>query len=101
KKATGYFEPTPRGIQMDENGNIYVLELNSRTVVVFNRSGQFQRVFPREDDMNDPRGLDIDTNHHLIYAVGALKQRVFEFRYDGTLVRRWDSPTGSFGVKSD
>jgi tripartite motif-containing protein 71 len=101
KKATGYFEPTPRGIQMDENGNIYVLELNSRTVVVFNRSGQFLRVFPRQDDMNDPRGLDIDTNHHLIYAVGALKQRVFEFRYDGTLVRRWDSPTGSFGVRTD
>ena len=46
KTATGYFQPTPRGIGMDENGNIYVLELNSRTVAVFNRSGQFLRVFP-------------------------------------------------------
>ena len=101
KHATGLFTPTPRGIGMDENGNIYVLELESRTVVVFNKSGVWQRNFPRQDDMNDPRGLDIDTNHHLIYAVGALKQRVFAFNYSGALVHRWDSPKGTFGVKTD
>jgi tripartite motif-containing protein 71 len=101
KNDTGYFTPTPRGIQMDENGNIYVLELNSRTVVVFDRLGQYQRVFPRQADMNDPRGLDIDTNHDHLYAVGALKQRIFEFSYGGTLLKEWDSPTGSFNVKTD
>ena len=93
KTATGYFQPTPRGIGMDENGNIYVLELNSRTIVVFNKQGQFLRVFPKITDMNDPRGLDIDTVHDRIYAVGALHGRVYEFDYQGTSsrsgTRRW------------
>jgi tripartite motif-containing protein 71 len=95
KTATGYFQPTPRGIQMDENGNIYVLELNSRTIVVFNRSGQFLRVFPRVDDMNDPRGLDIDTVHDRLYAVGSLHERLFQFDYQGNVLRRWDSTDGT------
>ena len=95
KTATGYFQPTPRGIQMDENGNIYVLELNSRTVVVFNRLGQFLRVFPRIEDMNDPRGLDIDTVHNRLYAVGSLHERLFQFDYQGNVLRRWDSTDGT------
>jgi sugar lactone lactonase YvrE len=95
KTATGFFQPTPRGIQMDENGNIYVLELNSRTIVVFNQQGQFQRVFPQVSDMNDPRGLDIDTVHHLIYAVGSLHERLFQFDYQGHVLRRWDSTDGT------
>jgi tripartite motif-containing protein 71 len=101
KTATGYFQPTPRGIGIDENGNIYVLELNSRTIVVFNRSGQFLRVFPRITDMNDPRGLDIDTCHDRIYAVGALHGRVYEFDYQGNILKKWDSPLGTNGVHSN
>ena len=46
KTATGIATPTPRGIVMDENGNVYVLEFSSRRIVVFNRQGQYQRVFP-------------------------------------------------------
>jgi tripartite motif-containing protein 71 len=95
KTATGYFQPTPRGIQMDENGNIYVLELNSRTIVVFNRLGQYLRVFPRISDMNDPRGLDIDTTRDRLYAVGSLHERLFQFNYQGDVLRRWDSTDGT------
>ena len=47
KTDTGYFQPTPRGIQIDENRNIYVLELNSRTIVEFNSPGQYQRARSR------------------------------------------------------
>jgi tripartite motif-containing protein 71 len=101
KTATGYFQPTPRGIGMDENGNIYVLELNSRTVAVFDKQGQFLRVFPRITDMNDPRGLDIDTTHDRIYAVGALHGRVYEFDYQGNILKKWDSPLGTNGVHSN
>ncbi len=101
KTATGYNEPTPRGIGIDENGNIYVLELNSRTVVVFNRQGQFQRVFPRVPDMNDPRGLDIDTAHDRIYAVGSLHERLFQFDYQGHVLRKWDSTDGTNSPHGD
>ncbi|MDX6521694.1 MAG: tripartite motif-containing protein 71 [Gaiellales bacterium] len=101
KTATGFFTPTPRGIGMDENGNIYVLELNSRTIAVFNQQGQFLRVFPQITDMNDPRGLDIDTNHHRIYAVGALHGRVYEFDYQGNILKKWDSPLGTNAVHSN
>jgi hypothetical protein len=98
---TGYFQPTPRGIQMDENGNIYVLELNSRTIVVFNHSAQYVRSFPRQADMNDPRGLSIDTTRDIIYAVGALKQRLFKFNYAGTMLKEIDASDGTFNIHSD
>jgi sugar lactone lactonase YvrE len=101
KTATGVGTPTPRGIVMDENGNVYVLEFSSRRIVVFNRQGQYQRVFPQQIDMNDGRGLAIDTTHDLLYAIGALKQRLFKFNYAGTMLKEIDSPTGSFGVKTD
>jgi sugar lactone lactonase YvrE len=101
KTVTGLNEPTPRGIVMDENGNIYVLEFSSRSIVVFNKQGQWQRDFPTQSDMNDGRGLAIDTTHHLLYAVGALNQRMFQFNYQGTMLKKIDSPTGSFGIKTD
>ena len=104
KADTGFFQPTPRGIQIDENKNVYVLELNSRTIVEFNESGQYIRSFPRVADMNDPRGLDIDTNHGWLYAVGSLHQRVFKFAYhdaNPVPIKKWDSPTGSNAVKAD
>jgi len=101
KKATGFFTPTPRGIQMDENGNIYVLELNSKAISVFNKLGQFQRIFPSTKDLSDPRGLDIDTTHHVLYAVGALRQKVLKYNYQGQLLKEWDSPKGTNGVKTD
>ncbi len=98
---TGYYQPTPRGIQMDENGNIYVLELNSRTIVVFNHSAQYVRSFPRQADMNDPRGLSIDPTRDFIYAVGALKQRLFKFNYSGTMLKEIDASDGTFNIHSD
>ena len=101
KTATGVGTPTPRGIVMDENGNVYVLEFSSRSIVVFNQQGQYQRDFPHQIDMNDGRGLAIDTTHDLLYAIGALNQRMFQFNYQGTMLKRIDSPTGSFGVKTD
>ena len=61
KKATGFNTPTPRGIVMDENGNVYVLEFSSRTIVVFNKQGQYQRVFPADRHERPPRPGD---RHH-------------------------------------
>jgi hypothetical protein len=101
KADTGFFTPTPRGIQIDENKNVYVLELNSRTIVEFHEDGSYVKSFPQVADMNDPRGLDINTNTDRLYAVGALHQRVFEFDYSGNVVKKWDSPTGSNAVKTD
>ena len=102
KADTGYFQPTPRGIQLDDSGNVYVLELNSRTVVQFKEDGSYVRSFPRITDMNDPRGMDINIGTHRLYAVGALHQRVFVIDYlTGNVIKKWDSPTGSNAVKAD
>jgi hypothetical protein len=102
KADTGYFQPTPRGIQLDDNGNVYVLELNSRTVVQFKENGTYVRSFPRITDMNDPRGMDINIGTHRLYAVGSLHQRMFVIDYlTGNVIKKWDSPTGSNAVKAD
>jgi hypothetical protein len=86
---------------MPSRGNVYVLEFSSRRIVVFNSQGQWLRDFPAQTDMNDGRGLAIDTTHDLLYALRALKQRLFKFNYAGTMLKEIDSPTGSFGVQTD
>jgi sugar lactone lactonase YvrE len=104
KAATGFNIPTPRGLQMDENGNIYVTDLNSHRVSVFNKAGQFQRIFPASPadlDLRDPRGMGIDTTHDWIYVVGALRQTIVKYDYNGNVLKEWDSPTGSFRKKTD
>jgi sugar lactone lactonase YvrE len=98
--GTGLHEPTPRGIVMDQYGNVYVLELASRTIQVFNKQGVWQHAYPEQIDMNDPRGLAIDEGHNLLYAVGALQQHLIQFSYTssgtGAMTKEIDSPNGTY-----
>jgi len=104
KTLTGLGTPVPRGLaegrDFDGNGqrDIYVVEHNSRRVVVFNKAGQFLGAFPRVDEMNDPRGLDVDPVSGRVVTVSAIKNRVYVFSPQGALVQKWgdmDGPTSS------
>jgi DNA-binding beta-propeller fold protein YncE len=102
RSLTGLSTPVPRGLALgrDYNGDgqpdIYVVEHNSRRVVVFNKSGQYLGAFPRVDRMNDPRGLDVDPTTGRVVTVSAYRNLVFVFSPRGALLESWgdmDGPT--------
>jgi len=104
RTLTGLGTPIPRGLaegrDFDGDGqrDIYVVEHNSRRVVVFDKAGQFLGAFPRVDEMNDPRGLDVDPVSGRVVTVSAIKNRVYVFSPSGTLVQKWgdmDGPVSS------
>jgi DNA-binding beta-propeller fold protein YncE len=100
KTLTGLGTPIPRGIaegrDWDGNGqrDIYVVEHNSRRVVVFNKLGQYLGAFPRVDQMNDPRGLDVDPVSGRVVTVSAYKNRVYVFSPSGSLLQWWGDMDG-------
>jgi DNA-binding beta-propeller fold protein YncE len=97
---TGLVTPIPRGLaegrDYDGDGtrDIYVVEHNSRRVVVFDARGQFLGAFPRVDGMNDPRGLDVDPVSGRVVTVSAIKNRVYVFSRRGRLLRSWGDMDG-------
>jgi DNA-binding beta-propeller fold protein YncE len=98
KSATGLTTPIPRGVAEGSDGKLFVVEHNSRSVAVFDKAGQYQWKFPRQDDMNDPRGLDVDKTNGLVYVVGAYHNKVFQFDIaTRTLRTKWDTVNGSSG----
>ena len=107
RTLTGLGTPIPRGLAegRDFNGDgqrdIYVVEHNSRRVVVFDKAGQFLGAFPRVDEMNDPRGLDIDPVSGRVVTVSAIRNRVYVFSPSGTLVERWGAWTGRTPARED
>jgi DNA-binding beta-propeller fold protein YncE len=100
RTLTGLGTPIPRGIAQgrDWNGDgqrdIYVVEHSSRRVVIFNTSGGFLGAFPRVEQMNDPRGLDIDPVSGRVVTVSAIKNRVYVFSPRGALIRSWGDMDG-------
>ena len=100
KTATGIYTPIPRGIAEgkdwdgDGKGDIYVVEHNTRAVAVFDKSGTYLGKFPRQEDMNDPRGLDIDPVTGYVVVVSAYRNSVFQFNPDGTLRMKWNEMDG-------
>jgi DNA-binding beta-propeller fold protein YncE len=102
RAATGYGQAVPRGIaggrdwNGDGQGDIYVVEHSSRAVAVFSKSGNYLGKFPRVDDMNDPRGLDIDPTTGDVVTVSAWKNKIYVFDYQtGNLIRSWNEVDGT------
>jgi DNA-binding beta-propeller fold protein YncE len=95
--GSGAGTPIPRGIAGDGNGHIYVVEHATRSIYVFNADGKFLRKFARVDDMNDPRGLDVDPRSQRVYVVSAIKNKVYQFSTGGTFIRSWGTTGGAGG----
>ena len=90
----------PRGIDIDNDGNIYIVDHQSRKIGVFDRSGNQTGVSPRVAEMNDPRGLVVDRPRGLIYVTAAFYNEVFKFTLGAgnppaiTFTKVFNSPDG-------
>jgi tripartite motif-containing protein 71 len=94
KADTGLLMPIPRGLASGPDGLLYVAEHNGRSVVVFTKDGGYVRKFSRREDMNDPRGLDIDPRNGDIVVVAAYRNEVFKFSAAGAFIKKWGTVDG-------
>ena len=91
--GSGVGTPIPRGLAEDAAGNIYVAEYNSRRIFVFNSTTRTIIASSAAlSDLRDVRGIALDPTNHLIYAVGAALNRVYEFSYDPATIASGTGP---------
>lgn len=85
----------PRGLDFDSQGNLYVVEFRTKSILVYDGLGTLVRQFPPDPNFRDGRGLVVDKVRNLVYAVDAGDEDVEEWRTDGTYVRTWNSWGGT------
>jgi DNA-binding beta-propeller fold protein YncE len=91
-KDLGYGTFVPRGIDVDKDGNVYLVDQSSRRIVEYDSSGNRVKVFPAQTDMLDPRGLNIDQARGFIYVAAAYHNSVYKFSTaGGQALARWDT----------
>jgi DNA-binding beta-propeller fold protein YncE len=98
----GITVPIPRGLAVDSNpaspthGDVFVAEMNSHRIFVFNETGTQLRVMPptpNGTDLNDPRGMALDQTRGIIYQIGASNDMVVSYKTDGTYLASWGPTT--------
>src|SRR5664279_892525 len=84
----------PKGIGIDSEGHLYVVDGNLNLVQVFNRKGELLYYFGQMGtgfgDFRLPTGLFIDRNDR-VYVVDSYNHRVQVFHYSGCLLYTSDA----------
>jgi streptogramin lyase len=87
---------TPRGIAVDDSGNVYVADNRNHRVEVFDSSGKYVSEF---DKGGIPEGIAIYDGN--IYVVDRNNTSVEKFSPNGTLLSSFGSPGTSMGQLSN
>ncbi|MFZ2540855.1 MAG: hypothetical protein WAW75_03655 [Gallionella sp.] len=91
----------PLGIEVDKDGNLFVLDGLSKQVFAYDRDGKFLRTIGSPNDLNRPAGLGINADGSRVYAVdigGSSYQTHKVIVYDGKSGEKL-SEIGSRGIK--
>lgn len=80
---------TPRGIDVDADGNIVLVEHQSNRLAEFTPDGDLVWISAPQTAMLDPRGLAVDPSSGQLYVVSAFWNDVFKFTATGGFVARW------------
>jgi DNA-binding beta-propeller fold protein YncE len=89
--SIGVTVPVVRGIDMDDAGHIYVIEQNSRRVLIFDTAGQMTGMFAKRADNLDPRGLTVDNVNDWIYVVDGGGADVYRYDFAGNMLVNFNS----------
>ncbi|XP_071136151.1 chromosome partition protein Smc-like [Mytilus edulis] len=75
---------SPFGISVDKNGNVFVVGLGSRNVVVISPDGQsFRQLLSRKDGLDNPQALHYDqSTNNLLVALRTNEAYLFEVNYN-------------------
>jgi len=81
----------PMGIEVDDSGNLYVLDATYKQIIVYNRDGQFLRNIGKATDFYRPAGIGVSGDGSRIYAVdigGSSSDNHRIIAYDGNTGER-------------
>jgi uncharacterized protein (TIGR03663 family) len=94
-KGNGQFQD-PRGIAVDEAGNVYVADSNNHRIQKFDSGGQFLTQWGSEGtgpgQFKEPWGLAVDAAGH-VYVADTWNHRIQKFDGEGNFLLQW----GSYG----
>lgn len=81
----------PLGIDVDKQGNLYVVDGNLKRVQVYDRDGKYQRTIGDPSQFSRPAGIAVDAAGQRVYVVDIGGVSSQEHR-----VRAFDAQTGEF-----
>jgi DNA-binding beta-propeller fold protein YncE len=101
-KENGQFD-FPRGLAVDNSGNILVADTNNGRLQKFSPTGVFLNVFGKAGrgpgEFQQPCGIAADSSGN-IYVADVLNNRIQKLKPDGTFVAEWKGPeTGFYGPR--
>ena len=79
----------PLGMDVDKDGNLYVLDGTHRMVYVYDRDGRFLRNIGKPEDLNRPAGLGVSADGSRVYAVD-----IGGTSHDTHRIQAYDGKTG-------
>jgi DNA-binding beta-propeller fold protein YncE len=89
----------PRGLAVDNAGNIYVADTNNGRIQKFSPTGGFLSVIGKPGsgpgEFREPCGIAIDSNGN-IYVADVSNHRVQKLKPDGTFIAEWKGPEPGF-----
>jgi DNA-binding beta-propeller fold protein YncE len=59
----------PLGLDIDKNGNVYVLDGSNKVIFVYDRDGKYLRTLGNPGEINRPAGLGVSPDGSRVYAV--------------------------------
>lgn len=76
------FLKNPRGIAVDKDGRVYVIDANESNIVVLSTKGQFLNLIQLPERLHGPQGLYIDSSSNLL-LVAARKEiaHLYQIKY--------------------
>jgi len=87
---------TPQDLMFDQNDMLYIVDTGNRRIVKYNPMTNQVLGLITHPDMKSPKGIFLSPLG--VYVADANEQTVFQFDYEGTLIRRYDEPVSpSFG----
>ncbi|MEH6628810.1 MAG: hypothetical protein V7739_20405 [Motiliproteus sp.] len=59
----------PMGLDVDENGNLYVMDITAKTLSIFDRDGSYLKSIKREELFSRPTGVAVDPKGTTAYVI--------------------------------
>lgn len=85
---------SPHSVDVDSNGNVYIVSRSQSAVVVYGADNKFQRVIGA-GELNGPRAVAIDNNLSRIYVAETGGNEVSAWTFEGEFLFNFSTDTAS------